>query len=276
VDFTRDALLARVGKLREGQLTTDDPELLSARETLLADPDWQSKAIEVTYRPFDSRWAYYSKAIMERPRLPFMENLMRENVALAIGRAGRATGSATWDVVFCTDRPADLNLFRRGGAVLLPRYSYDGKWKVESGKQGALFDRYSNMRAGTLDEDALFAYIYAILHSETYRTRYSEFLMMDYPRVPITPDAEIFRKLSELGGTLLAAHLLDGPLPEGDSAASMIIGGYEIPGKFIKDRKRRPLTSEETQRLSLIRSAVARTAQLREQIDEVVRDSPPW
>ncbi len=131
VDFTREALISRVAEFRAGRLETSDPELQAARRALKADTDWESKAVEVLYRPFDHRWAYYSKAVMERPRLPFMENLMRENVALAIGRAGRATGSDTWDVVFCTDRPADLNLFpkgRRGAAAALPLLGI-GRWQ---------------------------------------------------------------------------------------------------------------------------------------------------
>ncbi len=61
-----------------------------------------------------------------------MRNLMRDNLALAVGRAGQVTGSDEWDVVFVTDRPADLNLFRRGGAKLFPRYVYRGEKRVSN------------------------------------------------------------------------------------------------------------------------------------------------
>ncbi len=134
-------------------------------------------------------------------------------------------------------------------------------------------ERRSNMHAGVLDEDRLFAYIYAVLHSEVYRKRYADFLMMDYPRVPIANDAHTFEKLSNLGSGLLDVHLLRAPLPESEAAINARIGGYDIPRKFIDDRKHRPLTPDETHRLAQIRAALAKTAELRKQIDAIVSES---
>jgi predicted helicase len=57
--------------------------------------------------------------------------------------------------------------------------------------------------------ESFFAYSYAVLHSPRYRTRYSDFLKSDYPRIPITSDSELFDKLSALGADLIAFHLLD-------------------------------------------------------------------
>lgn len=55
----------------------------------------------------------------------------------------------------------------------------------------------------------LFGYIYAILHSPNYRSRYAGFLKIDFPRVPITSDAALFRRLAALGRDLVGLHLLD-------------------------------------------------------------------
>jgi len=54
----------------------------------------------------------------------------------------------------------------------------------------------------------IFAYIYTILHSKTYRQKYSEFLKMDFPRIPFTNDLNVFKKLSEIGRELIQKHLL--------------------------------------------------------------------
>lgn len=54
-------------------------------------------------------------------------------------------------------------------------------------------------------------YIYAVLHSPTYREKYKEFLKIDFPRVPYPYDTEIFWKLVELGGELRQIHLLESP-----------------------------------------------------------------
>lgn len=54
-----------------------------------------------------------------------------------------------------------------------------------------------------------FDYIYAILHSPVYRSRYSDFLKSDFPRVPIPTTSDLFRELNAVGTKLVALHLLD-------------------------------------------------------------------
>jgi very-short-patch-repair endonuclease len=54
-------------------------------------------------------------------------------------------------------------------------------------------------------------YIYAILHSPTYREKYKEFLKIDFPRVPYPKDKETFWQLVKLGGEIRQIHLLESP-----------------------------------------------------------------
>ncbi len=56
--------------------------------------------------------------------------------------------------------------------------------------------------------EEIFYYMYAILHSPTFRKKYAELLKMDFPRIPFTPDLNIFQKLSHLGEELAQKHLL--------------------------------------------------------------------
>ncbi|MBS1549930.1 MAG: DUF559 domain-containing protein [Bacteroidetes bacterium] len=56
-------------------------------------------------------------------------------------------------------------------------------------------------------------YIYAVLHSPTYREKYKEFLKIDFPRVPY-PKLGTFMKLVELGRQLREIHLLESPVVE--------------------------------------------------------------
>jgi len=53
-------------------------------------------------------------------------------------------------------------------------------------------------------------YIYAVLHSPSYREKYKEFLKIDFPRVPY-PQAETFWELVKLGSELRSYHLLENP-----------------------------------------------------------------
>jgi predicted helicase len=279
VDTDREALLTRIAALRDSQLTPDD--LIAAypvgdlnvdrfRLTLQADRSWDERAIRVLYRPFDVRWVYYSPEIMERPRLPFMNLMMRDNVAIVVGRAGQATGSEVWDVAFCADKPVDLNLFRRGGATILPRYLYDGP------------SRLSNIKDSGMPADLLFHYVYCILWSSEYRARYADFLKLDYPRIPIPRDGSLPRTLSDMGRELVRVHLTQEPPTSQPRAAALsanarlTIGGYDIPGKYIADRREAALSASEAAHVESIRLAASATMRLQAQIDEVVRSQPPW
>ncbi|WP_227009038.1 type ISP restriction/modification enzyme [Christiangramia fulva] len=55
----------------------------------------------------------------------------------------------------------------------------------------------------------LLDYIYAVLHSPTYRETYKEFLKIDFPRVPYPEAQEKFWQLVKLGGELRSIHLLE-------------------------------------------------------------------
>jgi hypothetical protein len=81
----------------------------------------------------------------------------------------------------------------------------------------------------TFGPEDIFHYIYGVLHSPTYRTRYAEFLKTDFPRIPLTSDLDLFRTLVEKGGELAALHLLESP------TLAKRITRYPVPGPNIVD-----------------------------------------
>ena len=52
-------------------------------------------------------------------------------------------------------------------------------------------------------------YIYAVLHSPSYREKYKEFLKIDFPKIPFPKDANTFWQLVQLGSELRQIHLLE-------------------------------------------------------------------
>ncbi len=75
-------------------------------------------------------------------------------------------------------------------------------------------------------------YIYAVLHSPTYREKYKEFLKIDFPRVPYPKDKETFWQLVKLGGEIRQIHLLESPIVE------KYITQYPIDGSNVVDKPR--------------------------------------
>jgi len=77
---------------------------------------------------------------------------------------------------------------------------------------------------GTFGPEDVFHYIYAILHSPTYRDRYAEFLKRDFPRIPLTSDRALFASLCAKGDELVGLHLMEYPRLDD------FITTFDVPG----------------------------------------------
>ena len=157
----------------------------------------------------------------------------------------------------------------------------------------------------------VFHYIYAVFHSPAYRERYAEFLKIDFPRLPLTSDVKLFRKLAAKGAELVALHFMESPKLEdfitdwpvkGDNIVEKVqytdkdkrvwinktqyFGGvpkdvweFRLAAtslrKWLKDRKRegRKLTYDDTQHYQKIVVALKETIGLMAEIDAAI---PKW
>jgi predicted helicase len=283
--------------------------------------------VPILYRPFDVRYTFYtgrSRGFHCMPRPEVMRHLLAgENVALVVGRAGSATGDEEWNIVFVAQKLVDLNIFRRGGGEVYPLYKYP-KTKSEQGALLPPAGRKENLSAAFLEAlagvvghapapEAVLGYLYAVLHSPAYRTRYAEFLKRDFPRVPLPPDKATFDALAQLGGALIDLHLLRDPAlntpsckyPVGgdhrverveyDEKAQRVwingaqyfepvppevwayrVGGYQVCHKWLDDRKGATLPYDERLTYQKMITALERTLALQAQIDAVARAAWEW
>ena len=156
----------------------------------------------------------------------------------------------------------------------------------------------------------IFNYAYAVFHSPTYRSRYAEFLKIDFPRLPLTSDKELFKSLAEKGAELVSLHLMESPVlntlitkypVDGSHKVEKVaydennqrvyinktqyfegvppevwnfhIGGYQVCHKWLKDRKGRTLSYDERVHYQKIVVALKETIRLMEEIDEII---PGW
>lgn len=197
----------------------------------------KENSTHIMYRPFDKRYTYYtgnSRGFHCMPRKEVMQHLIKENIAICVGRQFGAIGtSKKYDIVFISDSIVDLNLYRRGGELVFPLYLYPDTTKEDLFSGSASGEKEPNIipeifeklnkqykitppsrrgaEGGEVEEitpEQIFYYIYAVLYSNTYRTKYAEFLKIDFPRIPFTKDYKLFIKLGELGKELADLHLL--------------------------------------------------------------------
>jgi len=280
---------------------------------------------EITYRPFDNRYVYYDTKIIERAREKVMNHLLyARNIGLVIGRQGQVVGKMQWNLSFITKSITDFNLYYRGGGVLFPLYLHPDKTtqqtinqttdrtpnlnaeiiKEIATKVGLSFTNEKETTTGTFAPIDLLDYIYAVLHSPTYREKYKEFLKIDFPRVPYPKDAATFKQLVALGSQIRQIHLLESPVVEnyitqypidGDNvvtkpkyengkvfindtqyfnnvpelAWNFFIGGYQPAQKWLKDRKERTLEFDDILHYQKIIVALFETDRLMKEIDKI-------
>ena len=203
----------------------------------------------IHYRPFDTRWTYYtgqSRGFHCRPRPTNMPNLRKENTAICVCRIVTSTN---WQHVIISNIITDNCYISNRGSEsthVFPLYLYP-----DSGGLGLQAERELNFKPAFLTAlseslglpkvapfglpidvtpEEILAYIYAVLYSPTYRKRYYEFLKYDFPRILLPQDIDYFRKLAALGQELINWHLLkDVQIPirhrfedEGDSVVSKL------------------------------------------------------
>ncbi len=162
----------------------------------------------------------------------------------------------------------------------------------------------------TLTPEDVFHYMYAVLHSPTYRSRYAPFLKSDFPRVSLTSDRALFRDLVSLGSELVALHLMRAPelsqpassYPQaGTDLVERVtydeqerrvfinktqhfthvppevwefhVGGYQVAEKWLKDRRGRKLSYDDQQHYKGIITVLGRTIELMARIDQRI---PAW
>ena len=94
------------------------------------------------------------------------------------------------------------------------------------------FDPDGSSDAKTIGPDDVFYYVYAVFYSASYRERYAQFLKIDFPRVPLTSDSDLFAGLVEKGANLVSLHLMESP------KLAQFITRYEQPGEHLIENVR--------------------------------------
>lgn len=290
-------------KLKYGFKDVRDWQVHSAKSDLQKNELLTNK---IFYRPFDNRWMLYTgqtKGIQGYPRLEIMRHLIRRsNISMVICKQ-----QSTFDFqhVFCSSLISDINsisLQSKEITYVFPLYLYsnDGEIRVPN-LDKEIWSKIKTAVDEEISPEDLFDYIYAILHSPSYRVKYKEFLKIDFPRIPYPENAEEYHRLAAIGEQLRKLHLMeevpptkhaqfndpgsnmiDRPEYKGGSvwinkeqcfedvpetAWSFYIGGYQPAQKWLKDRKGRELTFDDIAHYRKIIAVLLETDVLMKLID---------
>ena len=254
------------------------------------------------YRPFDKVWIDYDLTKVVRPRETIMKHLQKENISICLIKINSSVDGLFKTLV--TKGITDKTLLSsKDNTNVFPLYLYseDGAIRVPN-LDKEIWGKINAAIGEETSPEELFDYIYAVLHSPTYRAKYKEFLKIDFPRIPYPASAEEYHRLSALGCQLRKLHLMEEvPQPkyaqfngkEGDNivdkpeyksgnvwinkhkcfedvpeiAWNFYIGGYQPAQKWLKDRKGRELTFDDIAHYRKIITVLLETDRLMKEID---------
>ena len=188
---------------------------------------FKNKLIKSTYRPFFYQYVYFDRFwneyVYSLPKIfPNRDtsNLAIcssgvDNLVICINQNAKDAGQ----IALMTDHIADLHF--NGDTQCFPRWlpgeqskaaedtlDFGEPSEMPSGfSQEALPHFQAAYPGKPITEDDLFYYIYGILHSEDYRTRYANNLMKELPRIPRVATYEQFMAFVEAGQELARLHV---------------------------------------------------------------------
>ena len=321
--LTRDELQARFHFCSTNQWNFEK----ARRE--LKDLDLSGVLKKCLYRPFDYRFTLYHKHVATILRMAIMRNFDKHNLALLTTR--RVT-HLPFNNFFVANSIVEYKAVSHDrNTMVFPLYLYPPEKKIQlfTGRHHNLnptvIKKYSAKIGlkfiedgkGDLEEtfgpEDIFHYAYAVFHSPTYRTRYAEFLKIDFPRLPLTSDKELFKALIVRGAKLVSLHLMESPelnklitkypVP-GSSTVEKVtydeniqrvyinktqyfegvpqdiwnfhIGGYQVLEKWLKDRRGRVLSEEDITHYQRVIVALNETIRIMAEIDHVIEQHGGW
>ncbi len=317
-----DELIRKTFRLKD----TRGWKLPEARKVLAADINWEKYFSRILYRPFDIRSIYYSEKMVDWGRQEMMNHMLEKNHALVMPK--RVETKIPWAHAFCTNNMADhVAVSLKTIDYLFPIYIYSSQApspKKTSSNIMMLFEDKTSYRVKkpnlsykllialdkhykvTPNPESIFNYIYAILYAPTYRQKYSEFLKIDFPRIPFTTSYRIFKAMAEQGEMLVNLHLLESKMlnipiarfqGKGDNVVEKLnydavnqrvfinekqyfegvlnevweyqIGGYQVCNKWLKDRKHKKLSLDEIKHYCHVVTSLKNTMDVQAAIDKL-------
>ena len=243
IDFEISPLAKRISDFRDLRISDDkiqkkyelpdtrDWKLHLRRLAFSKTKDWERMLVKCLYRPFDFRNIYYHTDLIELARPKVMLNMLAgENLSLV---TTRSIEIGHFEHVFCSQQlVTHHSVSIKEVNYLFPLYLYTtpdntaGTWFAQSettrtpNLAPAFIEALSLKLAlqfipdgqgdhkTTFGPEDVFHYAYAVFHSPTYRSRYAEFLKIDFPRLPLTGDPALFFALAAKGKELVELHLL--------------------------------------------------------------------
>ncbi len=308
VDIDKDALIKRLSDFLNNEISEANLKIKYKLGKNYANWIVKNKAkikiddgkiIRYSYRPFDDRFTIFDKNLIWRIRENVMKDVSMNDFSIVFEKSSSSYQPVG---IYLSKNIIDCHL-TGGQSYIGNLYSIGENNKKRLNLNPKIVNKIEEIVSRNLPED-IFDYIYANLHSPTYRDKYKEFLRIDFPRVPYPKDKNQFQALVAFGKELRLLHLLESPkinkfitiYPEDGSnviekveykngkvfvnakqyfgnvpeiAWNFYVGGYQPAQKWLKDREDRTLTNEDIEHYQKMIVALTETDKIMKEIDQI-------
>lgn len=261
-----------VGGVKVADVVTNDPTLIKwtsgmrsnlAKNRLLVP---QSRIYRASYRPFNALWLDATDGVIHRPAIinRYFPTPEHDNYGFYLV----GTGSDKSFSALMTSIVPDLAFWGSSSGQFFPRWTWEpmatdgfdlsGEGVVVDGYRridnitDATLRAYRDVYGQQVTKDDVFFYVYGLLHSPDYRTRYAADLKKSLPHIPMPATREAFEAFVRAGRELADLHMhyeqadrhpltIIGDEPKGDpyawySVEKMSYGKRKENGKTVKDK----------------------------------------
>jgi len=178
---------SRLGSQDVDQSIKWSETLLRRSKARAVEPFDQTRIVKSLYRPYVSLWYYQSEVFIDRPGLAKrLFPAKRSNCAICFMAGDRQPFS-----VIAAGAIPNLNMFSADAVqyVTLFEYGEDGTrgdnitdWSLTQFRQH--YQPGRGRKAEPITKEAIFHYVYAVLHDPLYREKYAQNLKREFPRIP--------------------------------------------------------------------------------------------
>jgi predicted helicase len=246
-------------------------KLSEARRIVRDAGDLQPFIRRCLYRPFVWRYIFWHPAMIDWPRTEFTRHFDGGNLALLARRQSIAGREANffW-ITDCLPLDGVIRSDNRGSESFFP---------LNANQAGSHIERVSNFSPEfhAHPPEEMLAYIYALFHSPTYRTRYAQGLGMEFPRVLMPADETLFAELVKIGLRLIELHLTDpqsecklldlqSEIRNPQSVEAFHVGTYNVCRKWLQMEE----SNRESPAFARLQQLIAETIDWQRNIDAAI------
>jgi len=232
IDFDGESLLEKIGRfasLPAGDQSLEQElgysvkakwDVEKSKRLLRSDGVRKDRLRKIIYRPFDERLIYYEPHLIDAPARPVYAAI-HETVNLVLMTPHVKT-TASFNHAFVSRYAGEKKSASHDRSTqMFPLWDSAG---IDGQRPPNISHRFQDhlqrVMSTPVAPEHLFHYIYAILHSPSYRELYGDALRDSFPRIPVPGRPTLISELLTKGADLVALHLLEDDYP----AASWNVG----------------------------------------------------